>query len=70
MFESMVKIRKFEEKVAELYAKGLIHGLAHLYIGQEAVAVGVCTALREDDYILSTHRGHGHAIAKGFHYRY
>jgi len=65
MFESMVKIRKFEEKVAELYAKGLIPGLAHLYIGQEAVAVGVCTALREDDYILSTHRGHGHAIAKG-----
>jgi len=64
-YEQMVKIRKFDEKVNELYMKALMPGLAHLYIGQEAVAVGVCEALRTDDYITSTHRGHGHCLAKG-----
>jgi pyruvate dehydrogenase E1 component alpha subunit len=61
----MVKIRSFEEQIVDLYARGLVPGLAHLYIGEEAVAVGACANLREDDYITSTHRGHGHVIAKG-----
>ena len=61
----MVTIRKFEEKICNDYAKGLIPGLAHLYIGEEAVAVGVCSALNDEDYITSTHRGHGHCVAKG-----
>ncbi len=64
-YEQMAKIRKFEEKVNELYMKALMPGLAHLYSGQEAVAVGVCEALQSDDYITSTHRGHGHCLAKG-----
>ncbi len=64
-YEQMAKIREFEEKVNELYMKALMPGLAHLYSGQEAVAVGVCEALRRDDYITSTHRGHGHCLAKG-----
>ena len=64
-YEQMAKIRKFEEKVNELYMKAFMPGLAHLYVGQEAVAVGVCEALRLDDYITSTHRGHGHCLAKG-----
>jgi len=61
----MLKIRLFEEQVNQLYLGAKMPGLAHLYIGQEAVAVGVCEALRLDDYITSTHRGHGHCIAKG-----
>ena len=65
MYQQMVKIREFEEKVNELYTNALMPGLAHLYIGEEAVAVGVCEALRRDDYITSTHRGHGHCLAKG-----
>jgi pyruvate dehydrogenase E1 component alpha subunit len=65
MYEQMAKIREFEEHVNELYTKALMPGLAHLYIGEEAVAVGVCEALRRDDYITSTHRGHGHCLAKG-----
>ena len=65
MFRKMWEIRKFEEHVWDVYTRGLMPGLAHLYIGQEAVAVGTCTALREDDYITSTHRGHGHCLAKG-----
>jgi pyruvate dehydrogenase E1 component alpha subunit len=64
-YEQMAKIREFEEKVNELYMKALMPGLAHLYSGQEAVAVGVCESLRRDDYITSTHRGHGHCLAKG-----
>ncbi len=64
-YEQMVKIRKFDEKVNELYMQARMPGLAHLYIGEEAVAVGVCEALRQDDYITSTHRGHGHCLAKG-----
>jgi pyruvate dehydrogenase E1 component alpha subunit len=61
----MLKIRLFEDEVNQLYRGAKMPGLAHLYIGQEAVAVGVCEALRRDDYITSTHRGHGHCLAKG-----
>src|SRR5512143_2573604 len=65
MYEQMAKIRAFEEQVNELYQSAKMPGLAHLYIGEEAVAVGVCEALRREDYITSTHRGHGHCLAKG-----
>ncbi len=65
LYQQMAKIRAFEEKVNELYTSALMPGLAHLYIGQEAIAVGVCEALKPDDYITSTHRGHGHCLAKG-----
>ncbi len=65
MYRSMQKIRLFEEQVNELYTRALMPGLAHLYVGEEAVAVGICEALRADDYITSTHRGHGHCVAKG-----
>src|SRR5690348_9366599 len=65
MYKQMVSIRLFEEQVNELYTRALMPGLAHLYIGEEAVAVGVCEALNRDDYITSTHRGHGHCLAKG-----
>lgn len=66
----MLKIRLFEERIQDLYARGLVPGLAHLYIGQEAVAVGVCSTLRREDFITSTHRGHGHVIAKGAELKY
>ena len=65
LYERMVTIRRFEEAVADLYKRGDIPGFTHLYAGQEAVAVGVCANLRSDDFITSTHRGHGHVIAKG-----
>ncbi len=65
MYRQMVAIREFEAQVNELYTRALMPGLAHLYIGEEAVAVGVCEALRHDDYVTSTHRGHGHCLAKG-----
>jgi TPP-dependent pyruvate/acetoin dehydrogenase alpha subunit len=65
MYRQMVAIRQFEAQVNELYTRALMPGLAHLYIGQEAVAVGVCEALERTDYITSTHRGHGHCLAKG-----
>src|SRR5450759_3627871 len=65
MYEQMLKIRIFEEHVNQLYTTAKMPGLAHLYIGEEAIAVGVCSALRRDDYITSTHRGHGHCLAKG-----
>jgi len=64
-YRQMVRIRHFEEQVNELYTRALMPGLAHLYSGEEAVAVGICEALRIDDYITSTHRGHGHCLAKG-----
>jgi len=64
MLSKMYKIRFFEETVDELFARGLVHGTMHLSIGQEASAVGSISALRDEDYILSTHRGHGHCIAK------
>ena len=65
LYRTMLKIRFFEQRVVDAYSRGLVPGLAHLYIGEEAVAAGVCGVLREDDYITSTHRGHGHVIAKG-----
>lgn len=70
LYKKMVTIRLFEEKVQDLYGRGLIPGLAHLYIGEEAVATGVCANLRKEDYITSTHRGHGHVIAKGAELKY
>lgn len=65
LYRQMVAIRLFEERVNDLYTRALMPGLAHLYIGEEAIAVGVCEALQPDDYITSTHRGHGHCLAKG-----
>jgi TPP-dependent pyruvate/acetoin dehydrogenase alpha subunit len=65
MYEQMLTIRIFEEHVNGLYTTARMPGLAHLYVGEEAIAVGVCEALRRDDYITSTHRGHGHCLAKG-----
>jgi 2-oxoisovalerate dehydrogenase E1 component len=65
LYATMVKIRRFDEKVTELFQQGLVKGTAHSYVGQEAVAAGACASLRPDDYIVSNHRGHGHTIAKG-----
>jgi pyruvate dehydrogenase E1 component alpha subunit len=65
MYRKMLEIRFFEEKVFDLYGQNLVPGTIHLYAGEEAVAVGVCSNLSKDDYITSTHRGHGHCIAKG-----
>jgi pyruvate dehydrogenase E1 component alpha subunit len=63
MYADMLKIRLWETKIKDLALKGGFRGVAHLYVGEEAIAVGVCSALRKDDYIASTHRGHGHLIA-------
>ena len=65
MYHTMILIRRFEERVNDLFMQGRIPSTLHLYIGQEAVATGVCANLKDSDYILSTHRPHGHAIAKG-----
>ncbi len=65
LYRTMVRIRKFEQAVLDLFARGKIPGFLHTYIGEEAVASGVCGALRPGDKIVSTHRGHGHLIAKG-----
>lgn len=65
VYEQMYKIRAFENATNDLYLTAKMPGLAHLYIGEEAVAVGICETLRNDDYITSTHRGHGHCLAKG-----
>src|SRR5258708_11509475 len=65
MYRQMGAIRQFEAQVNELYTRALMPGLAHLYIGEEAIAVGVCEALERTDYVTSTHRGHGHCVAKG-----
>jgi len=70
MYRTMKKIREFETKAAELFAEGSIPGFVHLYIGEEAVATGVCANLKDSDYITSTHRGHGHIIAKGGDLKY
>jgi pyruvate dehydrogenase E1 component alpha subunit len=67
LFYQMVLIRRFEEKVAEMFTQGHIGGFCHLYIGQEAVCVGAISCLREDDYVLSAYRDHGHCIIKGSH---
>ena len=65
MLRTMYKIRSFEQKAKVLYTKGLIRGALHCYIGEEAIAVGACSAIHPRDYVVSTHRGHGHCIAKG-----
>jgi len=65
IYETMVKIRRFEEKALELFERNELRGSVHLYIGEEAVAATVCSHLADSDYITSTHRGHGHCIAKG-----
>lgn len=65
MLEKMLLTRKFEEKVNYYFSAGMAHGTTHLYIGEEAVATGVCCALEQEDLIVSTHRGHGHCISKG-----
>lgn len=65
MYQKMLEIRGFEDKVHELFAQGVLPGFVHLYAGEEAVAVGVCAHLHDGDSITSTHRGHGHCIAKG-----
>ncbi len=64
-YRMMRSIRSFEEHVQDLYTRALILGITHVSIGQEAIAAGVCSALRRDDFITSTHRGHGHCLAKG-----
>jgi len=65
LYRQMLLVRRFEEKAAEAYSKGQIGGFCHLYIGQEAVAIGAISAIRPDDYVLTSYRDHGHAIAKG-----
>jgi len=65
MYRTMVRIRTFEERVSKEFAAGNIPGFVHVYVGEEATATGACANLRPDDYITSTHRGHGHLIAKG-----
>ncbi|MEL6148622.1 MAG: thiamine pyrophosphate-dependent dehydrogenase E1 component subunit alpha [Chloroflexota bacterium] len=69
MYQQMAKIRAFEEQANQLYLEAKMPGLTHMYSGQEGVAVGVCEALRRDDYITSTHRGHGHCLAKGAEFK-
>src|SRR5437868_7864071 len=64
-YRQMVQIRRCEEQLARSHQRGLIHGACHTYVGQEAIAVGVCAQLRPTDAVFSTHRGHGHALAKG-----
>ncbi|MCE5328882.1 thiamine pyrophosphate-dependent dehydrogenase E1 component subunit alpha [bacterium] len=65
MLKKLIEIRRFEERTVQYYQRSKIWGYLHPYIGEEAVAVGACTAIKKEDYIISTHRGHGHAIAKG-----
>ncbi len=65
MYFTMTKIRDFENAITDVYSRGLMPGLAHLYIGEEAIATGVCANITSQDYAVSTHRGHGHLIAQG-----
>ena len=65
IYHQMLLVRRFEEKSAEIYSAGKIGGFCHLYIGQEAVAIGAISAIRKDDYVLASYREHAHAIAKG-----
>ena len=65
LYRQMVLIRRCEEQLARSHQRGLVHGACHTYVGQEAIAVGVCANLKLDDVVFSTHRGHGHALAKG-----
>ena len=70
LLETMYKIRLFEERTKKLFKQNYIFGALHLYIGEEAIATGACATLNKDDYVVSTHRGHGHAIAKGAELKY
>jgi pyruvate dehydrogenase E1 component alpha subunit len=65
LYRKMLELREFELKVQELYRRGMLPGFVHLYVGEEAVGTGVCSNLKPEDLIYSTHRGHGHALAKG-----
>src|SRR5207302_5091855 len=65
LYRQMVIIRRTEEQLARAHQQSLVHGACHTYVGEEAIAVGVCAHLRTDDAVFSTHRGHGHALAKG-----
>jgi 2-oxoisovalerate dehydrogenase E1 component len=65
LYRQMLLIRRCEEQLARCHQTGLVHGACHTYVGQEAIAVGICSHLRKDDVVFSTHRGHGHALAKG-----
>src|SRR5262245_30884146 len=65
LYRTMQTIRQCEEQLAKSHQRGLIHGACHTYVGEEAIATGVCAHLRRDDVVFSTHRGHGHALAKG-----
>ena len=65
MYETMLKIKGFESKASDCFTKGMMYGNIHLCLGQEAVPTGACYALEPDDYMASTHRGHGHCVAKG-----
>src|SRR5947209_10923281 len=65
LYRQMQLIRQTEEQLARAHQRGLVHGACHTYVGQEAIAAGVCAHLRRDDVVFSTHRGHGHALAKG-----
>src|SRR6201997_2783409 len=65
LYRTMQLIRQCEEQLARSHQRGLVHGACHTYVGQEAIAAGVCARLRGDDVVFSTHRGHGHALAKG-----
>ena len=65
MYQDMIRLRRFEENVKDLFAANKLPGFVHLYIGEEAIAVGACSAINQDDYLTSTHRGHGHVLAKG-----
>jgi TPP-dependent pyruvate/acetoin dehydrogenase alpha subunit len=69
MYRQMVRIRTFEDNANQLYLSAKMPGLTHMYSGQEAVAVGICEALEDTDYITSTHRGHGHCVAKGAEFK-
>src|SRR6266850_4658570 len=69
LYRTMQLIRQCEEQLARAHQRGLVLGACHTYVGQEAIAAGVCAHLRTDDVIFSTHRGHGHALAKGLHPR-
>jgi len=70
IWRTIARIRKFEMRCVKLYRKGKIRGYLHSYVGEEAIAAGACAALAHDDYIVSTHRGHGHCIAKGAEIKY
>ena len=65
MFETMLTIRRFEERASQLYSRGLIGGFCHLYIGQEAVVVGILMTIDNKDSVVTTYRDHGHMIARG-----